>query len=132
MIVKNEEQTIGTCLDTVKHIADEIVIVDTGSTDGNKEIVSRYTHRIYDFEWMDDFAAARNYSFSLAAKDYIFWLDADDQLFEPDRQKLLELKQTLDPEIDSVSMVYHVALDQRGDPLASCRRNRLVKRINQA
>jgi glycosyltransferase involved in cell wall biosynthesis len=130
MIVKNEEHTIARCLDSVKGIADEIIIVDTGSTDLTKKKVSPYTDRIYDFTWIDDFAAARNYSFSLATMDYILWLDADDQLFEKDRQKLLELKKSLDPAVDSVSMQYHVALDQQENPLASCRRNRLVKRIN--
>jgi glycosyltransferase involved in cell wall biosynthesis len=130
MIVKNEEDTIARCLDSVKEIADEIIIVDTGSTDLTKKKVSLYTDRIYDFTWIDDFAAARNYSFSHATKDYILWLDADDQLFEKDRRKLLKLKKTLDPALDSVSMKYHVLLDQQENPVASCRRNRLVKRIN--
>jgi glycosyltransferase involved in cell wall biosynthesis len=130
MIVKNEVLTIGGCLDSVKDIADEIVIVDTGSTDRTKDIVSRYTDRIYDYAWIEDFAAARNFSFSLATMDYILWLDADDQLFEKDRQKLLDLKNSLDPAVDSVAMQYHVVLDQQGNPAATCRRNRLVKRVN--
>jgi glycosyltransferase involved in cell wall biosynthesis len=128
MIVKNEEQSISKCLDSMKEIADEIIIVDTGSTDRTKEIITQYTDRIYDFEWIDDFAAARNYSFSLATKEYIMWLDADDQLFEEDQQKLLELKRALDHEVDSVAMEYHLAFDGQGKPAMSCRRNRLVKR----
>ncbi len=114
----------------MKNIADEIIIVDTGSTDRTKKIVRGYTDNIFDYEWIDDFAAARNYSFSLATMDYILWLDADDQLLEQDRQKLMEIKASLEPSVDSVSMLYHVALDLHGHPAASCRRNRLVKRIN--
>ena len=64
MIIKNEEQTIARCLDSVKDLVDEIIIVDTGSTDKSKEIVSKYTDKIYDFEWVEDFAKARNFSFS--------------------------------------------------------------------
>ena len=64
MIVKNEEKTLGRCLDSVKDIVDEIIIVDTGSDDNTKKIASQYTKRIYDFKWNDDFAAARNYSFN--------------------------------------------------------------------
>lgn len=64
MIVKNEEAVIGRCLDSIRGIADEINIVDTGSVDQTKDIVSRYTDRIFDFEWIDDFAAARNFRFS--------------------------------------------------------------------
>ena len=71
MIVKNEEEVIGRCLESVKDIVDEIIIVDTGSTDNTKKIVSKYTNKIYDFEWKDDFAAARNFSFSKATKDYM-------------------------------------------------------------
>ncbi|MER2072437.1 MAG: glycosyltransferase family 2 protein, partial [Psychrobacillus sp.] len=78
MIVKNEEEVIGRCLASVKDIVDEINIVDTGSTDQTKEIVKQYTNRIFDFKWIDDFAAARNYSFEQATKEYILWLDADD------------------------------------------------------
>ena len=78
MIVKNEEAVIGRCLESVQGMVDEIIIVDTGSEDRTKEIVERYTDKIYDFSWRDDFAAARNYSFSLASGDFILWLDADD------------------------------------------------------
>lgn len=83
MIVKNEEKNIEDCLKSVKRIADEIVIVDTGSTDNTKGIVAQYTDKIYDFEWCDDFSAARNFSISKATKDFILWIDADDLLENP-------------------------------------------------
>jgi glycosyltransferase involved in cell wall biosynthesis len=66
MIVKNEESVLGRCLDSVKDIVDEIIIVDTGSSDKTKEIAAKYTNRIYDFEWIDDFSVARNFSFEKA------------------------------------------------------------------
>lgn len=130
MIVKNEEDTIGRCLDSVKDLVDEIIIVDTGSSDQTKEIASKYTNMIYDFEWIDDFAAARNFSFAQATKEYIFWLDADDVLLEEDRKKFLTLKSQLDQQVDSVSMHYNLELDDYGNVLSSLRRNRLVKREN--
>ena len=70
MIVKNEEAVLARCLESVKDVVDEIIIVDTGSTDKTKQIAYRYTQNVYDFEWIDDFSAARNYSFSKATKDY--------------------------------------------------------------
>ena len=82
MIVKNEQDVIGRCLESAKEIADEIIIVDTGSCDKTVEIASHYTQNIYYFKWIDDFAAARNFSFSKATKEYILWLDADDVIEE--------------------------------------------------
>jgi len=128
MIVKNEEQTLGRCLASVKGAVDEIIIVDTGSGDKTKAIAAKYTDKIYDFAWIDDFAAARNYAFSKATQDYILWLDADDVLLEEDVQKLLTLKQELDPEVDSVTMNYNLAVDENGNVVSSLRRNRLVNR----
>jgi len=84
MIVKNEEKNIIDCLESIKDIADELIIVDTGSTDKTKEIVSKYTSKIYDFKWIDDFSAARNYSLSKATGKYIAWFDADDILENPE------------------------------------------------
>ncbi|MBQ9385174.1 MAG: glycosyltransferase, partial [Ruminiclostridium sp.] len=72
MIVKNEEKQLRACLDSLKPIADEIIICDTGSTDGTKAIAAEYTDRIYDFPWIDDFAAARNFVFSKATMEYIY------------------------------------------------------------
>ena len=66
MIVKNEEKVLARCLDSLEGLMDEIIIVDTGSTDRTKEIAAGYTDKIYDFEWVDDFSAARNFSFSKA------------------------------------------------------------------
>lgn len=128
MIVKNEEEVLDRCLSSVRDLVDEIVIVDTGSTDDTKRIAHRYTDRVYDFEWIDDFSAARNYSFSLATQEYILWLDADDTLRERDRQLFRALKETLDPAVDSVAMEYHLLFDAEGNPAALSRRNRLVKR----
>jgi glycosyltransferase involved in cell wall biosynthesis len=106
MIVKNEERVLGRCLDSLCGIADEIIVVDTGSTDRTKEIAGRFTNQIYDFAWCNDFAAARNYSLSLAHCDYIYVADADEMLDEQNRQAFLRLKETLLPEIDIVQMNY--------------------------
>lgn len=131
LIVKNEQSTLCSCLESVREAVDEIVIVDTGSTDETKEIAGRYTESIFDYEWMDDFAAARNYAFSKATSDYILWLDADDVLLEEDCRKLKELKSTIAEQADqadAVSMIYHYAFDEFGNVTMSLRRNRLVKR----
>jgi glycosyltransferase involved in cell wall biosynthesis len=128
MIVRNEETTIARCLDSVQGIPDEIVIVDTGSTDRTKEIVKEYADKIFDFTWIDDFAAARNFAFSKATADYILWLDADDVLADSDREQFLKLKKNLDPLMDVVNMPYLLAFDQFGAVTFSLRRNRLVKR----
>ena len=69
MIVKNESEVLARVLDVAQKFADEIVVVDTGSTDRTKEIAKKYTEQIYDFQWIDDFSAARNFSFSKATKD---------------------------------------------------------------
>lgn len=128
MIVKNEEGTLWNCLHSVKDIVDQIVIVDTGSTDRSIDIAREFTDEVHHFEWVGDFAAARNYSFSFARCDYILWLDADDVLLDDDREKLKRLKETLDPSVDSVSMIYNYGFDEYGNVTLSFRRNRLVKR----
>jgi glycosyltransferase involved in cell wall biosynthesis len=94
MIVRDDEASLGRCLASVADLADEIVIVDTGSVDRTREIAAaaRDRHgaaaRVYDFAWIDDFSAARNESLRHASGDWIFWMDGDDWLDEPNRQAL--------------------------------------------
>ncbi|KLU57495.1 hypothetical protein EL84_02995 [Paenibacillus sp. VT-400] len=91
MIVKNEEQVLGRCLESVKDVVNEIIIVDTGSTDMTLDIARKYTDKIYSFEWVNDFSAARNESLKYATSDYILVLDADEYLeVGADFQKDLE------------------------------------------
>lgn len=130
MIVKNEEDTVGRCLESVKGIADEIIIVDTGSIDKTREIAGTFSSKIYDFEWIDDFSAARNYSFSKATMDYILWLDADDIILEEDRKKFIKLKEVLDPSVDIAVMQYNVGFDEKGNVAMSFYRERLFKRAS--
>lgn len=80
MIVKNEEAILERCLDSLEGLMDEIIIVDTGSTDNTKQVALKYTDKVYDFSWCDDFAAARNFSFSKATKEYIYAPDADEEI----------------------------------------------------
>ena len=128
MIVKDEEKTLERCLRSVAGIPDEIIVIDTGSVDNTKEIARNFTSRIFDFEWVDDFSAARNYSFERATMDYILWLDADDVLLPEERTKLLALKNTLSANVDAVSMIYHTAFDSENNVTQSNRRLRLVRR----
>ena len=106
LIVKNEEAVLERGLESLQGIYDELIIVDTGSTDRTKEIAARYTDQVYDYVWQDDFAAARNYLFSKAGMDYIYVADADEVLQPEEREKFLKLKQVLLPEIEIVQMKY--------------------------
>ena len=106
MIVKNEEDVLARCLDSLRGLMDEIIIVDTGSTDNTKEVALKYTDKVYDFSWCDDFAAARNFSFSKATKEYIYAPDADEVLDETNRRRFAMLKAALLEEIEIVTMKY--------------------------
>lgn len=88
MITKNEEEYLEQCLNSVKDIVDEIIIVDTGSTDRTKEITKKFNAKIYDFKWIDDFSAARNESLKHATKEWILILDADEFIEKKDLDKI--------------------------------------------
>ena len=92
MIVRNEQEVLARCLESVQGAADEIIIVDTGSTDATEEIARRYTERVYFFPWQENFSAARNFSFSKAQKEYCMWMDADDVLEMCIRDRHLSVK----------------------------------------
>ena len=128
MIVRDEQDTLGRCLESVAGVFDEIVIVDTGSNDATKDVATRWGARVFDFAWIDDFAAARNFAFAQGSSELLMWLDADDVLLPTDREKLLALKADLDPRIDAVSMVYHTQFDAAGNVTSSNRRFRIVRR----
>lgn len=127
MIVKNEEEVLKRCLDSVKPIVDEIIIVDTGSNDQTIDIARQYSDHVFSFPWNDDFSSARNFAFSKATMDYTFWLDADDIIEPANQAKLLQLKQTLDPTVDMVMMKYHIAFDADGHPTFTYYRERWMK-----
>ena len=88
MITKNEEKYLEQCLNSVKEIADEIIVVDTGSKDKTKEIAKKFNAKIFDFKWIDDFSAARNESLNHATKDWILVLDADEVIEKKDLETL--------------------------------------------
>ena len=101
MIVRNEEHNIADCLACVKDLVDEMIVVDTGSTDRTKEIAAGLGARVYDFTWVDSFAAARNESLRHAKGKWIFWLDADDRIDEENRAKLKRLFERVGDELDA-------------------------------
>ncbi|MCS6852417.1 MAG: tetratricopeptide repeat protein [Gemmataceae bacterium] len=88
MIVRNEENNLPDSLGGVAGLVDEIVVVDTGSTDRTREVARRWGARVVDFAWIDDFAAARNEALRHATGDWILWLDADDRLDALNRERL--------------------------------------------
>ncbi len=80
MITRNEERFIGSCLESVKNYVDEIIIVDTGSSDQTCHIALTYGAKIYHQEWQDDFSKARNFGIDRAKGEWILYLDADETL----------------------------------------------------
>ncbi len=125
LIVRNEESNLPACLGSAADLVDEVVVVDTGSTDATREIATRFGARVAEFPWVDSFAAARNESLRHATGDWIFWLDADDRLDEANRTQLRQLFANLpnanvayvmkclclpDPQTSTATVVDHVRL----------------------
>ena len=91
MIVKNEALYLARCLDSVQDMVDEIIIVDTGSTDNTVEIAQRYQATIVSHHWQHNFSLARNTSLAHATGDWILVLDADETLERMTSERLWQL-----------------------------------------
>lgn len=91
IITKNEAENLNQCLDRLHGYDYELVVVDTGSTDNTKQIALRYTDKIYDFPWCNDFSAARNFAISKASHEFILMLDSDEFTTKIEKEELEEL-----------------------------------------
>ena len=127
MIVKNEEANLPACLDPVADLVDEIIVVDTGSTDRTKEVAAGLGARVFDFAWVDSFAAARNESKLHATGDWILWLDADDRIDEVNRQRLRELLAGLHDEVAAYLVSIDVLPSGPSDPIRVVHHARLFR-----
>lgn len=98
MIVRNEEAQLRACLEPVRNLVSEMIVVDTGSSDNTRQVAAELGARVVDFPWCDDFAAARNESLRHATGEWIFWLDADDRLDATNARRLQALFESLGQE----------------------------------
>jgi len=114
MIVRDEENNLPRCLESVRGIFDEIVVLDTGSVDRTREIAREFGATVFEFAWIDDFAAARNASLERATGDYVFWLDADDVVEPAQREKMQALLEGLRAG-DEAAYVMRCACDPGAD-----------------
>lgn len=130
MIVKNEQQVIGRLLSKVATAFDEIVIVDTGSTDNTIQLCRPFG-TVYSYQWTDDFAAARNFAFSKATCQYIMWLDADD-IMDDQSLRALQAWKISDNVPDTVMAKYIVARDLNGQPSVWYYRERILLNCSKA
>lgn len=140
MIIKNEAHNLGPLLSSIKGCFDEIVMVDTGSTDNtcffieqvNKQIEAGTTVwdnpeiKLYHFDWVNDFAAARNFAFSKATKDYVMWLDGDDQL--SDAKAFISWRDNVMHSAHYWLALYNYAFDEKGNVVCQFIRERVIKR----
>ncbi|HEY8889241.1 MAG TPA: glycosyltransferase [Clostridium sp.] len=112
MIVKNEEEYLPRCLESIRDVVDEIIIVDTGSIDRTVEIAKSYGAKVYYFKWNNNFSEARNESLKYATKDWILILDADDELRAQYKENL---KLFLNNELDENTLYFFETLSYYGD-----------------
>jgi tetratricopeptide (TPR) repeat protein len=142
MIVKNEEPRLPLILSDIQGLWDELIIVDTGSTDRTVEIAQSFGARVISQPWNNDFSAARNRSKDEASAAWIMWLDADDRMDHEQVEQLQSLKQTLDAGyVYNVTVVSPMA-DGSSDPFTQVRvfpndprlrfENRIHETISQA
>ena len=130
MIVKNESETLARALDGIKDVVDEIVIVDTGSSDNTVDIALGYTDKVYSFEWVYDFSAARNFGLSKMTTDYWMWLDADDVVPTTTASEIARLKRKKSI-ADIIMLPYVTATDENGKPTFLYYRERILKNTPQ-
>ena len=104
IIARNEEANLTRCLKSIKSIADEIILIDTGSTDNTINIAQEFNAKIIKFPWNDDFSSARNKALEIASKDWILYIDCDESL---DNSQVSELKDMLN---DSLYLGFRLKL----------------------
>lgn len=126
LIMKNEAKNINRLLDSVEGCFDEIILVDTGSSDNTKELGLNRGCKVFDFVWIDDFSAARNFAFSKATSDYLMWLDGDDVL--KNRENFIQWRDHAMAFADMWLAGYNYALDKEGKPIISFVRERVFRR----
>ncbi|MBQ9438888.1 MAG: glycosyltransferase family 2 protein [Lachnospiraceae bacterium] len=135
MIVKNEEKRLAKCLDSLAPFGFEIVIVDTGSEDNTVGLASNYTDKIYSFEWVNDFSAARNYSLKMAANPFIFMMDADEWIVSLDMEELNYFRKNLSDQVGAVTrqnfMGGHIGTTDHTERFFSRRHFHYIGRIHE-
>lgn len=105
LIVRDEEKYLAACLESIAGVVDEVVVVDTGSRDTSREIAVAHSARVTDYEWHDDFAAARNHAIDQAIGDWILYIDADERVRAYDRRSLVE--ELADPRLCACTVRFH-------------------------
>jgi len=114
LIVKNEEKFIGQCLKSVREVAQQIVVLDTGSTDRTVEIARELGAEVHEFAWCDDFSAARNAALEHVTGDWVLALDADEELSAKDHDKLRQAM------ADAATMAWRLPIVDVGRELDGC------------
>lgn len=110
MIVKNEEKYIEQCLSSVTSIINEIIIVDTGSTDNTLKLASRFHPKVFEYTWDNNFGNARNHSLAQATGDWVLVLDADEAIYSEDIQKLMDKIKTT--KANEIALKFHNFIDE--------------------
>lgn len=129
MIVRDESEVISRCLNSARTVTDNILVLDTGSTDDTVRLAEEAGAKVRHFTWVNDFSAARNKSFELADKEfspeYIMWLDADDVIEPDDAIKIRKLLESADADVYFAPYAY--AQDANGNPSLLLIRERILK-----
>jgi len=127
LIARNAESTIRNCIESFIEEVDQTVVVLAGeSTDKTEEIVRSIDKvEVYNFDWIDDFSAARNFSFSKLHTDWLMWIDSDDEMYQPENLRLLV--ENAKEEVGAIWLPYHYALDEFGNVSTVYERERLLR-----
>ena len=126
LIVKDEEKILAQALESVKGIANELVVIDTGSKDNTKQIAKDFGAKVYDLRLSPfNFAEARNFSFEKCTGDWILWIDADDVVLNP--EKIRQLIDDSNEMVDGYWAIYNYAYDERGVCVARHWKERLLR-----
>ena len=132
LIARNAQSTIRSCVESFIKEVDQCVVVLAGkSTDRTPQIVKKMAIKnptkiqYYSFDWIDDFAAARNYSFSKLTADFLMWVDADDTIYQPENMR--EIIKNIAPETGAIWFPYHYAIDEFGNIATRYERERLLR-----